>query len=102
MDDILARCKKTLQEHYGAHFAGLVLYGSIARDDAKADSDIDLLVLLNGPIDYFQELRTLTDLLYPIQLVSDRLISAKPAAVDEYKRGSLQLYRNAAREGISV
>ena len=102
MDDILAKCKKTLREHYGVRFAGLVLYGSMARDEAKADSDIDLLVLLNGPFDYFQELRTLTDLLYPIQLVSDRLISAKPAAVDEYKRGSLQLYRNAAREGIRV
>ena len=102
MDDILTRCKKTLEEHYGARFAGLVLYGSMARDEAKADSDIDLLVLLNGPFDYFQELRTLTDLLYPIQLASDRLLSAKPAAVDEYKRGRLQLYRNAAREGINV
>ena len=102
MDDILARCKKTLEEHYGTRFAGLVLYGSMARDEARADSDIDLLVLLNGPIDYFQELRTLTDLLYPIQLVSERLLSAKPAAVDDYERGSLQLYRNAAREGISI
>jgi uncharacterized protein len=102
MNDIIERCKKTLEAHYGVRFAGLMLYGSMARDEAKADSDIDLLVLLNGPIDYFQELRTLTDLLYPIQLVSDRLISAKPADVDEYKRGSLQLYRNAAREGIKV
>jgi predicted nucleotidyltransferase len=102
MDDILARCKKTLEEHYGARFAGLVLYGSMARDEARAGSDIDLLVLLKGPIDYFQELRTLTDLLYPMQLVSDRLISAKPAAMDEYESGGLQLYRNAAREGIRV
>jgi predicted nucleotidyltransferase len=102
MNDIIERCKKTLAEHYGARLASLVLYGSMARDEARTDSDIDLLVLLNGPIDYFQELRTLTDLLYPIQLMSNHLISAKPADVDEYKRGSLQLYRNAAREGISV
>jgi predicted nucleotidyltransferase len=102
MDDILARCKKTLEAHYGERFAGLVLYGSMARDEARVDSDIDLLVLLHEPIDYFRELRTLTDLLYPIQLVSDRLISAKPAAVDEYKRGSLRLYRNVAHDGIRV
>jgi predicted nucleotidyltransferase len=62
----LERCKKTLEAHYGARFAGLVLYGSKARDEARAGSDIDLLVLLNGPLDYFQEFRTLTDLLYPI------------------------------------
>ncbi len=102
MDDIVARCKKTVEEHYGARFAGLVLYGSMARGEARANSDIDLLVLLNGPIDYFQELRTLTDLLYPLQLVSHRLLSVKPAAIDEYESGGLQLYRNAAREGISV
>jgi predicted nucleotidyltransferase len=102
MDEILARCKTTLEEHYGVRFAGLVLYGSMARDDARADSDIDLLVLLHGPLDYFQELHTLTDLLYPLQLASDRHLSAKPAAADEYTRGKLQLYRNAAREGISV
>jgi predicted nucleotidyltransferase len=65
MDDIVSRCKKTLEAHYRARFAGQVLYGSMARDEARADSDIDLLVLLNGPVDYFQELRTLTDLLYP-------------------------------------
>jgi hypothetical protein len=41
-------------------------------------------------------------LLYPIQLGSDRLISAKPALQDEFERGSLQLYRNAKREGTLV
>lgn len=28
--------------------------------------------------------------------------SAKPAPADEYARGSIQLYRNAKREGVSV
>jgi hypothetical protein len=42
------------------------------------------------------------DLLYPIQLASDRLISAMPAAVDEFERGDIQLYRNAKREGVNV
>jgi predicted nucleotidyltransferase len=102
MSDIIARCKKTLEEHYSAQFAGLVLYGSMARGEARSTSDIDLLILLKEPFDYFQELRTITELLYPFQLASDRLISARPAAVEEYERGSLQLYRNAAREGISV
>jgi hypothetical protein len=33
---------------------------------------------------------------------SERLISAKPALVDEFEEGELQLYRNAKREGVSV
>ena len=65
-------------------------------------SDIDLLVLLHKPFDYFREARAIVDLLYSVQLVSDRLISAMPAAVDEFERGDIQLYRNAKREGVNV
>jgi uncharacterized protein len=99
---VLDRCKETLRSHYGDKFTGLVLYGSGARDEVDADSDIDLLVLLSMPFDYFRELRTITDLVYPIQLDSDRLLSVKPAATDEYEAGGLGLYRNAAREGVSL
>lgn len=98
--EILKKCQLALEIHYGSQFKGLVLYGSIARDQADPSSDIDLLVLLNKPFDYFAELHQIIDLLYPIQLDTDRLISAKPAAVDEYENGIIQLYRNAKREGV--
>lgn len=91
-----------LQAYYGAQFKGLVLYGSMARKQASSTSDIDLLVLLSQPFDYFDELRRIVELLYPIQLESRQLISAKPAPVDEYEQGSIQLYRNAKREGVAV
>jgi predicted nucleotidyltransferase len=94
------KCRTALQDHYGSRFRGLVLYGSVARKPAGPSSDIDLLVLLNQPFDYFRELRQIVDLLYPIQLESDRLISALPAAADEFEQGSLSLYRNARREGV--
>jgi hypothetical protein len=74
----------------------------MARNQTDASSDIDLLVLLRQPFNYFQELRTIVDLLYPLQMESERLISAKPAFVDEFEEGGLQLYRNAKREGVSV
>jgi len=63
-------------------------------------SDIDLLVLLGEPFDYFAELRQIIDVLYPIQLESEHLISAKPVPVDKFEDGDVQLYRNAKREGI--
>jgi len=102
MQSIMEPCKQVLEEHYGSRFAGLLLYGSMARNQADASSDIDLLVLLSKPFNYFQELRTIVDLLYPLQMESERLISAKPALVDEFEEGGLQLYRNAKREGVSV
>jgi predicted nucleotidyltransferase len=102
VDTIVQKCKEALSEYYGARLKGVILYGSVARGEALRSSDIDLLVLLAPPLDYFVELRQIVDLLYPIQLESERLISAKPALAGDYERGSISLYRNARREGVVV
>jgi len=47
-------------------------------------------------------LRTIVELLYPIQLESEILISARPATIDDFEQGRLQLYRNIQREGIRL
>lgn len=94
MNEVLRKCKVALENHYGSQFKGLILYGSVARSQADSMSDIDLLVLLNKPFNYFSELRQVIDVLYPIQLESEQLISAKPVSPDEYEHGSIQLYRN--------
>ena len=102
MDQVIKKCKKILREHYGRKFQGLLLYGSMARNQAGHDSDIDILVLLNKPFNHFRELRQITELLYPLQLEAEQHISAKPAAVDEFENGLTQLYRNARFEGVLV
>lgn len=100
--DITQKCKNSLVSHYGSRLKGVILYGSMARDQASGGSDIDLLVLLSKPFDYFRELHQIIDLLYPIQLESEQLISAKPAAFDDFEQRAIQLYRNAKREGLAV
>jgi predicted nucleotidyltransferase len=102
ISDVVKKSKAALENYYGSQLKGVVLYGSVARNQADPTSDIDLLVLLNKPFDYFAELRQVIDVLYPIQLESERLISAKPVQPDEFERGTIQLYRNAKREGVLV
>jgi len=102
INETINKCRMSLGNHYGDLFGGLILYGSAARNQADMTSDIDFLVLLNKPFDYFHELYRIIDVLYPIQLESDRLISAKPALKDEFGQGKIQLYRNAKKEGISL
>ncbi len=102
MASVAERCRETLEAHYGTRLAGVVLFGFAARGDAQTESDLDMLVLLAEPLDYFSELRTLSEILYPVQLESDRLISAKPASARAFERGELQLYRNAKREGVRL
>ncbi|RLT41959.1 MAG: nucleotidyltransferase domain-containing protein [Chloroflexi bacterium] len=100
--DVVKKCKVALESHYGYQLKGLLLYGSVVRNQADSMSDIDLLVLLGNPLDYFLELRQVIDVLYPIQLESEQLISAKPVPLHEFERGSIQFYRNAKREGVLV
>lgn len=102
INEVVRKCKIALESHYGSQLKGLILYGSVARNQADSMSDIDLLVLLSKPFDYFSELRQVINVLYPIQLESEQLISAKPVTPDEFELGSIQLYRNAKREGIFV
>jgi predicted nucleotidyltransferase len=102
VNEVVKKCKMALESHYGTQLKGVILYGSTARNQADSMSDIDLLVLLGQPFDYFSELRQVIDVLYPIQLESERLISARPVSLEEFERGSIQLYRNAKREGIFV
>jgi predicted nucleotidyltransferase len=102
VDPVINKCKKVLQQYYADRFAGLILYGSYARGRAETESDIDLLVLLERPFDYFQEIWRLAELLSPLQLETDRLLSVKPAALQDFQAGTIKLYRNARREGKRV
>ena len=46
---VLRAHKATLSQRFGV--TDLVLFGSMARDQASQDSDIDLLVHFDGPAD---------------------------------------------------
>ncbi len=98
-NQIIDECKQILKNYYGPQFQDLFLYGSVARGQRDGASDIDMLVLLSGPFDYFSELRKIIELLYPVQLKSESLISAKPAALEDFESGRIHLYRVAKREG---
>ncbi|MEA5465601.1 nucleotidyltransferase family protein [Leptothoe sp. PORK10 BA2] len=102
INSTLETCKTLLVDHYGQRLKGLILFGSAARQERTDTSDIDLLVLLPSTIDHAQELSSLVDLLYPLQLEATHWISIKPAAQDDFEAGNTQLYRNIQQEGIRL
>ena len=53
----LQQCRARLQALYGPRLHGVLLYGLCARGTEEPESDIDLMVLLAGPVDSAREIR---------------------------------------------
>ena len=99
-EELLGQIKRRLAAGYGDRLRGVVLYGSEARGDAQPDSDIDVLVLLDGPAASWADIKAAADALYPLMLQIGRTIDAMPVDVRRYEEGAAPLYVDARREGI--
>ncbi|HET7711157.1 MAG TPA: nucleotidyltransferase domain-containing protein [Thermoanaerobaculia bacterium] len=102
IDTLRREVRPPLEAAFGSRLRGIVLFGSRARGDASADSDIDLLVLLDDPLSVGRDIDTIVEALYPLQLEIDAAIHALPARAETYERGTFALYRNAQAEGIRL
>ena len=85
---------------HGRRLRAVVLYGSEVRGNARPDSDLDVLVVLDGPIDYGRDLRTNINALYDLVLALERPISAMPVDASAYEAARIPCYRNAKAEGV--
>jgi len=99
-DDILTRIKDCLQMLYGDRLQNVLLFGSEARGESIPDSDIDIMVILNGPVYFMLEYRRIIDALYDLILESGRIIDVTPVEKQKYEAGEFALYRNARQEGV--
>ena len=100
--ELLRQIRDRLDRAHGKRLRGVILYGSEARGQAGPQSDIDVLVLLDDPIDYGRDLETNLEALYPLSLELARRISAKPVSAREYETVDCPLYRSAHDEGIAA
>ncbi|WP_198648526.1 nucleotidyltransferase domain-containing protein [Cyanothece sp. BG0011] len=62
LQKILSKINRYLKSLYGNDLENVILLGSQARQEAKQDSDIDILIVLNRDFDYYQEIKKLVSL----------------------------------------
>lgn len=102
LEGLLARLAEGLKGLYGERYQGLVLYGSYARGEADEGSDVDVLLLLEGPVDSWQEFRRVEPMVWPLSLEVDLLISIVPVDVEAYRKSRKPFLINARGEGMPV
>jgi predicted nucleotidyltransferase len=102
LDQILREYRSGLEAIYGPRLARIILFGSRARQDAQPDSDIDIVVVLRGPVDPNEEIRRLSSVSAALSLKYDVVISAVYVSEDDYDSQDSALLMNVRREGILV
>ena len=99
---ILDKLRTGLAEVLQDQLAEVYLYGSQARGEARNDSDIDVIVVINGDFDYSLLLDQTLDLVAKLSLDFDVVISRAFVSKDRYQNEMSPFYMNVRREAVPV
>ncbi|MBI3710736.1 MAG: nucleotidyltransferase domain-containing protein [Proteobacteria bacterium] len=102
LETILADLRSRLAAAYGPRLEQVVLFGSRARGDARPDSDIDVMIVLSGPLDCWQEVQRTSQLTSELSIRYDTDISRVFATPAQYARAAGSFYENVRREGVAA
>ena len=100
---MLLELEEMLQRVYGNKLKAVILYGSVARGTATEESDIDIMVLIDGTA---QEVRAfedqLSDVSTDISIKYFKVFSIIDISYQEYMQwmNTLTFYKNVSQEGV--
>lgn len=98
----LDELKEALAGVYGERLQGIYLYGSYARGDFGPDSDVDLLVAVEGEVKPTREMDRLSGIVADICLRHDLLMAVYPVPADWLAGRKSPLFENIRREAVPL
>jgi predicted nucleotidyltransferase len=102
IDQILREFRGGLERIYGSRLVRVVLFGSQARDEAEPDSDIDVMLVLEGAVDPNREIQRLSPFTSGLSLKHDVVISCVYVSQGDFHHEQSPLMLNVRREGVLV
>lgn len=99
IEHLLADLRSALEDLYGDRLVQLVLYGSQARGETHEESDVDVLVVLEGPVEPGKEIRRMGEIRTRLGLRYEHSASLLPVAGADYENQPSAWIRNVHEEG---
>lgn len=102
LDQLLRDLKSGLIALYHKRLCGVYLFGSYARGEQDAESDLDILIVLSNFDRYSIEIEQTGELVSTLSLKYGVSISRKFVKESSWKKASSALLRNVRAEAIAT
>lgn len=99
---LLTDFQRELAALLGERLERLVLYGSRARGTARLDSDVDVLVVVAGPVNYMDLIQRTSAVVARLSLEYDVVLSRAFVSREQFASEQSPFLRNVRREGLAV
>lgn len=103
--NILQEMAELLQRVYGERLKAVILYGSVARGTQTEDSDVDIMILVDGTDEQLRQYdEKLSDVSTDLALKYMRVFSIVDIKYQEYQewKDISPFYKNVDKEGVVV
>lgn len=97
---LLAPLREYFEHEYQDRLDRLILYGSQARGDALPTSDIDILIVLQDPVNSSMEIRHTSQFIAKFCLEHNLLVSRLFLPRSRFETENSPLLRNIRQDGI--
>jgi len=99
---LLEAVKQQLEALYGERLVEVILFGSVARGEDTPESDVDVLVILRGPVDRYAESEPLADFMADMMSRYGAFVTPVVLSEEAFRTEDWPLLRNVRAEGVSL
>jgi predicted nucleotidyltransferase len=102
LSQLLADLRQRFEQIYGDQLQRMILFGSQARGDAESESDVDVMVVLNGTIRAADEIERTGGVTSDLSLEFNTVLSCLFISAERFETERSPLLLNVRREGVAV